>query len=220
MKKLKLIYILFILLVASGCSKFLEEDNRSNIPSDEYYTTPEGYESIVNASYSSLRNIYAEPWLFSAGTDLFVEGRNAQPQGISKYLSLSPDEPDVEDFYRAAFRGIQISNTALYFNDKASTSSTLTAERLAERKGEVQFLRAYVYFLLVQQFGGVSIVTERFTEPVPSFKRNSAQEVYDFVIKEMNEALLAVPEIQVNSTTDYNARGKTFSLKSPSDKRI
>jgi hypothetical protein len=46
----------------------------------------------------------------------------------------------------------------------------------------------------VQQFGGVSIVTDRFTAPEEQFARNSAEEVYTFIINEMNEALNAVPE--------------------------
>ena len=62
----------------------------------------------------------------------------------------------------------------------------------------MKFLRAYDYFLLVQTFGGVSLVTDRFTAPVESFQRNTAQEVYDFIIKEMTEAVDLVPETTPN----------------------
>ena len=189
MKKLSILSLFFVLLFSGGCQDFLEEENISNVLSDEYYTTAEGYEKVVNASYASLRSVYSEPWVFAAGTDMYVEGRTQQPVGISEYRNLTPDEPDVQDFYTNTYKGIQVCNTALYFNDKTATTSNL-----AFRKGEVQFIRAYYYFLLVQTFGGVSLVTERFTAPVTQFQRNTPQEVYEFIIKEMNEALAAVPE--------------------------
>ena len=190
MKKFNIVSLLFVFLLATtGCQDFLEEDNRSNIESDQYYATAEGYDKLVNASYATLRNVYSEPWLFAAGTDIFVEGRDVQPKGISEYRELTPEETTVETFYRNTYAAIQVCNTALYFNDKTDTNPNLPV-----RKGEVQFLRAYYYFLLAQNFGGVALVTERFTEPAGSFQRSSAQEVYNFVISEMNEALALVQD--------------------------
>lgn len=187
--KINILSLLVVFLLSTGCDDYLEEVNKSNVVADEYFQTEEGYETLINASYSTLRNVYSEPWIFSAGTDLFVEGRGLQPPGISEYRNLTPEEEDVEDFYRNTYEAIQVTNNALYFNDK-----TEATDNLQTRKGEVQFLRAYYYFLLVQNFGGVSIVTERFSEPVVQFERNSAEEVYSFIINEMNEAMNLVPE--------------------------
>ncbi|WP_026463888.1 RagB/SusD family nutrient uptake outer membrane protein [Adhaeribacter aquaticus] len=185
MKKLHILSLLLVLLATiTSCKDYLEEENRSNIESDVYYATTEGYDKLVNASYGTLRNVYSEPWLFAAGTDLFVEGRDPQPKGISEYRDLTPEEASVENFYRNSYAAIQVCNTALYFNDKTAASSNL-----AFRKGEIKFLRAYYYFLLVQNFGGVALVTDRFTQPQGSFKRNSAEEVYKFILDEMTEAL-------------------------------
>jgi hypothetical protein len=189
MKKLQIFVALFIFLLTAGCQDFLEEDNRSNIESDQYYATTEGYDKLVNASYSTLRNVYREPWLFEAGTDIFVEGRSVQPKGISEYRDLNPEEATVETFYRTAYAAIQVCNTALYFNDKTAANTNL-----ANRKGEVQFLRAYYYFLLVQNFGGVALVTDRFTAPEGAFERSSAQDVYAFIITEMESALALVAD--------------------------
>jgi len=190
MKKFNIVSLLIIfLLSATSCKDFLEEENLSNMESDEYYATAEGYEKLVNASYASLRTVYSEPWLFAAGTDLFVEGRDPQPRGISEYRELNPEEAAVELFYRNAYAAIQVCNTALYFNDNTAASTNLPL-----RKGEMQFLRAYYYFLLVQNFGGIALVTDRFTEPQAEFTRNSAEEVYAFIISEMNAALALVPE--------------------------
>ena len=73
-------YILYSVacLCLSGCSDFLEQDNKSNVPGIEYYETSSGFESLCNAAYSSLRSIYSDaPWLFEGGTDLFASGRRS-----------------------------------------------------------------------------------------------------------------------------------------------
>ncbi|GAB3537639.1 RagB/SusD family nutrient uptake outer membrane protein [Pontibacter brevis] len=189
MKRYSILGLLLLFFVTTGCDDFLEEENRSNIVSDEYYATREGYEKLVNSAYGTLRTVYSEPWIFMAGTDLFVEGRDAQPKGISEYRELTPEDAAVENFYRNTYAAIQVANTALHFNDKTAASPTLLS-----RRGEVKFLRSYYYFLLVQNFGGVAIVTDRFTAPQERFNRNSAEEVYTFIINEMNEALGLVPE--------------------------
>lgn len=49
----------------SSCADFLEEENRSNINAQEYFVEKDGFESLVNAAYASLRTVWKnEPWLF------------------------------------------------------------------------------------------------------------------------------------------------------------
>ncbi|WP_374163218.1 RagB/SusD family nutrient uptake outer membrane protein [Arcticibacter sp. MXS-1] len=195
MKTIKFSIAALLLIFAAGCKDFLEEDNKSNIVADTYYTTTEGYEKLINSAYSTLRNVYAytgtsSAYLFEAGTDMYVEGRTGdQPKSLSEYRNLNPDDPYVLAFYTNLYRSIQVCNTALYFNEHTAASANLP-----QRKGEMQFLRAYYYFLLVQTFGGVPIVTDYLKEPKDQFGRNTEAEVYDFIISEMKAALDLVPE--------------------------
>ena len=73
MKNIKLkILSIFIGLAFVSCSDFLEEDNLGNTTAENYYGSQDGYESLVNAAYASLRDIYEPtPYIFCAGTDLF-----------------------------------------------------------------------------------------------------------------------------------------------------
>ena len=74
----------------TACSDFLTEENYSSIVADELYETNDGYEGLVNTCYSSLREIYGgDAYIFCAGTDLHVEGRSSQPEGLSEYRTLS-----------------------------------------------------------------------------------------------------------------------------------
>jgi hypothetical protein len=187
-----------ILFSLSNCSDYLDEKNKSNVLQTDYYPTALGYETLVNSTYASLREVYDVPWIFLAGTDEFVEGRNLQPEGLTKYKNLSSNDTDVANFYTTVYRAIQRCNKAIYYNDKVEINTTFTDIVRKSRLGEVKFLRAYYYFLLVQQFGGVSIVKDVIDNPVVSFKRNTAAEVYDFIIADLEEALTLLP-----ASTDF-----------------
>ncbi|SKC87607.1 RagB/SusD family nutrient uptake outer membrane protein [Ohtaekwangia koreensis] len=184
MKIRNILLAAIFLFTLSNCNDYLEEENKSDSLSDEIYKTADGYENLVKSVYSTLRDVYREPWLFMAGTDMYVEGRNAQPEGISEYNSLSPTEPSVLNFYTAVYKAIQRCNVAVHYNDLTEQTA-----KTSTRMGEVKFIRAYYYFLLVQSFGGVSLVEDMLTTPVTSFERNSAEEVYAFILAEMEESL-------------------------------
>lgn len=78
MKKIYLLAAAFSFAALTGCSDFLDQDLKSNVPGADYYATDKGFESLSNAAYSSLRTIYGgDPWLFEGGTDLFATGRTS-----------------------------------------------------------------------------------------------------------------------------------------------
>lgn len=181
-----------IALLLSACSDFLEEENKSNATAESFYLTRVGYESLINSAYATLRDLYEpQPFMFSAGTDLFFGTGQEAPSGLTGYRTLTPGTTEVGDFFQTLYENIQVSNTALHYAEL-----TEDFDELASRKGEARFLRAYYYFLLVQHFGGVSLVTEMVQEPITHFERNPAEEIYAFIITELETALSEVPETQ------------------------
>jgi len=186
----KISYILFTLLFLSGCSDFLDQDNKSNVTTDEFYKTKVGYESLMNTAYSSLRSVYGkEPWLFSAGTDLYASGRNRVPDGVGSYSNLIDQDANVASFYKACYAGIQLANTAIHY-----AVLTEQTDMISQYKAEARFIRAFYYYLLVQQFGGVAIVEKMILdEPEYNFPRESAEKVYNFIITEMEDIKDSLP---------------------------
>ncbi|HYH56877.1 MAG TPA: RagB/SusD family nutrient uptake outer membrane protein, partial [Anseongella sp.] len=187
MKKILIAALLAFSL--QGCNDYLDERNRTDVLAEELYTTASGFENLVSATYSTLRNVYSSPWIFMSGTDMYVNGRGNGPTGLTSYKTLSPAEPEVGDFYRTCYDAIQLCNVGVHYSDITEQTSSVPA-----RKGEMKFLRAYYYFLMVQSFGGVPLVTEAFTAPQTSFERASAEAVYEFILAEMNEALSLVED--------------------------
>ncbi len=200
----RFIYITVLLVLISGsfsCKKFLEEENISGITGDNFYVDANGYEKLINSCYSSMRDIYnGDPWLFCWGTDIFTRGEVESVSGASaqaiqlasqlnEYKTLSADNLYVTQVFTNLYVGIQRCNTAI---NKADIIPGLAESIKSKRVAEMRFIRAYFYYLLVENFGGVSIVKEEISTPVTHFERNSEQEVYTFIIDELNAALPAL----------------------------
>lgn len=190
MKKNVLLYAFaFLVVFNTSCKKFLEEDNKGGIGNDDFYATVDGYKTLVTASYAALRDLYGNtPELDLAGTDIYMEGRDA---GILyRYESLFPNNATVRTFYERAYRAIQYTNAGLFYNDMPKSLSD--GER-AQYKAELQFLRAFYHFILIEQLGGVVINKEYTNSPRTNIPRSSLADSYAFVIGEMEQALPAVP---------------------------
>ncbi|MGO4819045.1 RagB/SusD family nutrient uptake outer membrane protein [Flavobacterium sp. W22_SRS_FP1] len=198
----KIILILGVIVTTfSSCSSYIEEENLSNVTAESFYVTKDGFKALVNSNYSQLREIYGgEPWLFCAGTDLYAKGRGIEPVGLSQYTGLIPSSEGVDQLYNSCYQAIQTANMALHFSTITEETSDISAI-----VGELKFLRANAYFLLVQTYGGVSIVTEYISSPVLSFERNSAEEVYVQIITDLEAALTSVGSGAYNGKVNKRA---------------
>jgi len=198
MKMKKLIVIIGILVTTlNSCSNFIEEENSSYGSAEQYYITAPGFESLVNVNYAALKEIYGgDPYLFESGTDMFSDGRNNEPSiGLSRYLNLTSGTVGVDQLYRTCFAAIQQANKGIYYSTITEQTTTVPT-----RVGELKFLRANAYFLLVQTYGGVPLVLDNINTAVTAFDRNSDEEIYTQILKDLDEALPAV------STAAYNGR--------------
>ena len=192
--------ILYTSLIAAGlglasCQDFLTEENISGVTSENFYVDAAGYEKLVNSCYSSLRDIYkTDPKLFAWGTDTETRGEIESVSGtvgdrivratqLNEYKTLSSDNSGVDEVFTKLYAGIQRCNTAI---NKANGIPGLSDAIKNKRLGEVRFIRAYFYYLLVENFGGVPIVKDEFNTPVTHFVPNSEQEVYSFMLEDLN----------------------------------
>ena len=208
MKKYRIfITAAFMAVGLSSCNGYLDEENLSNVNADEYFQKSEGFESLVNGAYASLRSIWAnEPWLFNLGVDIYTRGesydiggsyenRDVYSSELNEYGTLDAQNSFVGNFYQNVYYGIQVCNTAI---NKAGGVSGLSESTVSQRLAEARFLRAYYYYLLAEQFGDVALVTEEINKPQTDFSRTPEKEVYDFIISELNDAIKMLPASQEN----------------------
>ncbi len=224
MKNIKL-YIISVCVVLgmASCGDFLKEENLSDINSDEYFATVDGYEALINGAYASLRTVWQyEPWLFCLGVDIYTRGESELVSGsygnrelysseLNEYVSLNSDNEYVEDFYTDVYYGIQVCNTAI---NRANSVSGMSSTTLSQRVAEMRFLRAYYYFLLVEQFGDISIVTDEIESPVYEFPKSTEQEVYEFIISEIEAVKGTLPTSYGSGNWGRITQGAAIHLES------
>ena len=175
MKKSVILLCASVLLVGAtltSCSDFLDgsAQNKSNI--DETQITKE---QRRNQAFYELRALYDGNdilQMFVKGTDIYI---NQSGDGTGEKFfayTLTADESALKTFYSTCYDAINNANAAVS-NDGSQVD------------GDARFIRALCYYNLLQQFGGVPLVTEPITTSERNYPRNSVKEVYDFILQDM-----------------------------------
>jgi hypothetical protein len=157
MKRIFLIYMLFPLLF-SGCN-VLDEDPKTVLPPGGHYNTKTGIETLVNACYARLRGFTASTvnllQLTEQGTDLFEAGVDGSVNFDEYNISLTAGQ--ITSVWQDCYIGINACNNVTHY----IRSIQDMADRDKEiREAEARFLRAYMYYHLIMQFGDVHLTLE------------------------------------------------------------
>jgi hypothetical protein len=199
-KKMKIKAIIFAVMFASlaiSCTN-LEEEYFSVVPSSEYGTTPNEIKTIAGSAYSSLRGfkdnisiaypcseyvflliecVSDEACIPTRGADWYDNGRYQEAQ----IHDIHPDNAMVLSAWRYCFEGISTCNFVIYSIEQAG----LPADEEAVAKAEIRGVRAYYYYLLLDWFGNVPIVTSYVDPEIPGNSPRAT--VFEFVESELTE---------------------------------
>ena len=199
---MKLNRILFAALMASvtgssitSCSESFLDENLTTQHSTDRFKTQEGLDELVTGAYQKLKFKFNYIWgiqCYNMGVDEFTDANNVIPawNHYSQDLNSSENaanQPIWDNYYGPVEpANILIQNIPQYYNQSSPTYNT--------RLGEAHFLRAYAYFELVKQFGGVPLKLVPSTSAETYFTRNSAEEIYTQVIADFGEAYRLLPD--------------------------
>ena len=183
------------MLVTSSCSNWLSEDD-APVMSYDYYETEEGVNAAITAAYGFLRwGVGGERFdvLTELGTDLFTEGEDgSNRESFNRYgTPLNPDVGILYEMWENHYKGISDANIAM---QKIMESPDLQESVKLQGYAEMQFIRAYLYFDLVQQFGRIPLVTEGSFEIRTDFKRAPVADIYNLIISDLRNAVENLPE--------------------------
>lgn len=187
------------LLLMPGCSNWLSEDD-APVMSYDYYETEDGLDAAIVAAYGYLRwGVGGERFdvMTENGTDLFTEGEDGSYRtSFNKYgTELNPDVDILYGMWENHYLGISTANITM---QKIAESTTLSESERNKGYAEMEFMRAYFYFDLVQQFGRIPLVTEGSFEVRTSFTRASVAEIYRQIITDLRDAVENLPESPSN----------------------
>jgi hypothetical protein len=179
--------LLFVLTLFS-CKKNLDLTPTTFYPTN--ITSAAQMQNQLAAAYNSLEQdaLYAQGlWGYlEAGADESFRNGAVSTTALTEYYNILNTEPNVQLFWRNCYRGIEYVNVILDGIDGISMDST-TKKNI---EGQVIFLRAFYFYLLVSNFGDVPLKTTVSSEMGTDFNlpRTAAKDVYAFILSEMTRA--------------------------------
>ncbi len=188
----------------TSCSDFLDASNKSNVTAKQSFATKEGLNNLVNNAYQHLQNVYAAPLFtscFSAGTDMYADGRNKMNEALNTYETLTPENTDIKNLYTYLYSGIRAANSVSYYAQTAQVDEKTKGQLV----GEARVLAAYEYYLLVNNFGGVPIMKDFLTTADTGYPKSSAADVYAYIISEL-EDVISKNVLQASTATKGGGR--------------
>lgn len=187
-------------LLVYGCTD-LELEPTSSITPDNFNQTETEVLGSLAAIYSDLATVDNAGLLWNyynlseistdemivptRGQDWFDNGRWLELQRQSWSATSPAGLDDINGAWVQAFRGITRANVLL----EALQSVTVPDQEIID--AEARTLRAFYYYVLLDLFGGVPIVTSSEIDARP---RNTRAEVFQFIDDELQSARATLPE--------------------------
>ena len=192
-KKVFVAFLIGFTATFISCDKNILDKKPLDALSDEaVFNDPVFLQNYVYNVYNGIK----PPWSpgtggFEAMTDVAVSQPETHDRatGIRQYLqgNLSPDNvTDLTNVWNDEYSYIRKAN--VFFEN--IESSKISVDKLDPMKGEMHFLRAWMYFELMRTYGGVPIIKSSFNLDNSSFDvpRNTFDECATFVLSECDLA--------------------------------
>jgi hypothetical protein len=219
MKQLIIILALISSISFSSCSDFLEEDVRGQENLDTYFQSEDDAVSFITGCYNAIT--YHGWWQIEnfwiltdmCSDDLWM-GNTTQDQSgyisLAHYQGVGQSNGTISNFWQYRYKGILRTNIAIKRIPGASILDAAKKERLI---AEAKFLRAYFYFELVKNFGGVPIIDGfLLPEEVSGITRSSTEDVYALIEQDLIDASAILPQRSEYSASDMGRATRGAAL--------
>lgn len=188
-------YILLgsVLVVSgSGCTKFVNAGLPDNkLAATTVFQTDATALGAMTGLYASLTSntLLMTAWgvmpAMSADELVNYSTDAGTVQLYSNAISTSTSPNTTDYLWNYGYQMVYMANAALA---GAQQSSSLTAPVAAQVEGEAEFMRAFFYFNLVNEFGAVPLVTTTNYQANDAIKRSPVADVYAQIIADLQDA--------------------------------
>ncbi len=211
--KTKIYSLLIVFLVMFGaCSKdFTDLSPISDIATSNFYKTADDFKVALNGAYSGLQlggayggNHYVLSEVPSDDTKAVVSGSVTDQDEFDRFY-IRTTNPYISGCWNDCYKGISRCNAIIDRIGAITMDETLKNRYI----GEAKFLRAILYFKLVQVFGDVPLVVKEILNPDQGYEfgRNPKAEVYAQIEKDLTDAESVLP-LSYSVTTDVGRATK------------
>lgn len=212
MKKISLSFLL-LLSVISSCTD-LEIAPNSKLTESSAYKTKGEFLNGLAGIYG-----YLDVWLecvykFGGSTDemIFPDRRGDWHGGLQSLFShtWTKDNDEIKERYKGM--SILIAN-ANSFIDVIDASVLKDDADIKIIRTETRFLRAFGYFLMIDNYGNVPIITTAKYDPNNLPKQSTRAEVFNYIESELKDAANILPETSVyGRVSKYTAKALLAKL--------
>lgn len=188
---------MLLLVVFSNCSKsFIEQSNPNAAPVDNGFKTETDVAAGVNGVYQALRTSNcvgegASLWTDDRADDINTtdnQSNSGEPFQFTAF-ALVPSNSYLQSHWAALYTPITRANIILSLIDNINFTNNATKTQYIS---ELKFIRAFMYFNLVREFGDVPLVTERFTSPEQVKERTfreKKEKVYEQIVADLKDVI-------------------------------
>jgi hypothetical protein len=216
MQMKKILGLILLIIAVSSCKKnALDISPQDRVAETAVWTD----ESLIKAYHSELYNAIPHGFYIHMYSKYTDEAYNSAPccgADLFKMNSFNPDNiggAGGGDFWGGymyywnyAYQYVRKINIFLDKMDAADALQFPTKDRLV---AEAKFIRAFVYFNLIERYGGVPIVEKIYKlgdEEV--FKRNTFDECVNYIQTNLNEALPDLEDKYASTDENYGRATK------------
>lgn len=201
MKTILTLFTLSVLLL--GCNDFLDIRPEATVPSAGLdYTKEENIFLPVSAAYASLRGVHSFAYIgvFEIVSDDADKGSSDTDGPEQKELdnfTYQPTNGLINGVWTGFYNVSSAANYAIHTMPLFEAEMKTEEQKLYTRQcaAESKFIRAYAYFNLVRVFGKVPVIdTVMSAAQLAEQKQKSVTEVYDFIEKDLTDAVNTLPE--------------------------
>ena len=191
MKK-KILYFCFAALLIQSCAK-LDENIYDKYTSEDFYNSKEGSDVALAAVYAQIPGNWNGVGYAGADRGWYDLNNMSTDEQVVPHRTTGDWELDFARMHLRQWLPTDgfVSNTWnwLYksvFNANLAVKQLETANADRSKIAEAKMLRAFFYFLLIDDFGNVPFFTDN-SVTVDKIPQASRTEVYNFIVKEITD---------------------------------
>lgn len=213
MKRISIIiYMVVICFCSTSCDRLLDVDPADRFSTQTFWKTKEHARAGLMGCYNALlpwRSLHTMEFDMLTSNGMAYNEANGT-QTISKGEHMSTTYL-IASLWTNCYIGIGRTNT---FIDNVISVNMDETEK-AQMVGEAKFLRAFYYLHMVDKFGGVPLITEApDADKHAGLPRNTKEEVVDQIIRDLDDAIAALPDRYAGAEMGRVTQGAAQALKS------
>jgi hypothetical protein len=221
----RILYLLLAAVVLNGtasCKKdFLDLKPQDAYSDETVWQDPALVQTFVNNIYLGIPHGFSNI-MMSSMADETMYNADFGSSNITKSLVTPSDYSIFDEGFWSGNRQRLMGWTMVYkfvrpanmFFEKIDAVPFTNEEDRNRMKGEVHFLRAYLYHNLVSMYGGVPIITKSYgLNDDFKVERNTYEDCINFIIKELDSAAQQLPLSYTGANIGRATKGAALALK-------